>query len=104
MSVAEILADWEGQEVIPLPDLGARVGLDRGRQVYAIEKGIIRTSGRRGANGRHTVTWEEAALIVAAAALAAAAGIALVTMLRSLRAAGAQVGTSGIIIPLGSAV
>jgi hypothetical protein len=103
MSVAEILAEWEGQELIPLPDLGQRIGLDRGRQVYAIEKGLITPAGKRGANGRYMVDWGQAAMIVAAAALAVTAGIALVTMLRSLQGAGAQVGTSGITIPLGEA-
>lgn len=102
MSVAEILAEWEGREVIPLPDLGARVGLDRGRQEYAIRKGIIHPSGKRGANGRHTVTWDEAALIVAAALLAALGGIALVTLIKSLREVGAQVTPAGITIPLGA--
>lgn len=104
MSTAEILSEWEGRELIPLPDLAERIGLDHSRQAYAIRKGIIRTSGTRGANGRHTVTWEEAALIVAAAALAALAGIAVVTMLRSLRGAGAEVGSGGVTIPLGSVV
>lgn len=102
MSTAEILSEWEGRTLIPLPDLGARVGMDHAKQAYAIRKGIIQTTGTRGANGRHTVTWEEAALIVAAAALAAVAGIAVVTMLRSLRGAGAQVSSGGVTIPLGS--
>lgn len=102
MSVAEILAQFGDQDLIPLPDLGKRVGLDRGRQTYAIEKGLIEPSTVRGRNGRYMVDRDQAAMIVMAAALAAIAGIAVVTMLRSLRGAGAQVGPAGVMIPLGS--
>jgi hypothetical protein len=102
MSVAEILAQFEGQDLIPLPDLGKSIGLDRGRQTYAIEKGLIKPSEKRGANGRYLVDRDQAAIIVIAAALAAAAGLALVTMLRSLLGIGAEVGPAGITIPLGA--
>lgn len=103
MSVAEILAQWDGYDLIPLPDLGKYVGLDRGRQTYAIEKGLITPSATRGRNGRYMVDRNQATIIVIAAALAAAAGLALVTMLRSLLGVGAEVGPAGITIPLGGA-
>lgn len=102
MSVSDVLAPWQGQPLVPLPDLGAAVGLDRGRQVYAIEKGIIKPAPKKGPNGRYMVTWDEAVLIAAAAILAVAAGVALVTMIRSLRGAGAEIGAGGITIPVGT--
>jgi hypothetical protein len=102
MSTSDVLAPWQGQPLVPLPDLGAAVGLDRARQSYAIEKGIIRPVPKRGPNGRYMVTWDEAVLIAAAAILAVTAGVALVTMIRSLRGAGAQIGSNGITIPIGA--
>jgi hypothetical protein len=104
MSAADVLTRWEGQDLIPLPDLAHEVGLNRGTLHYARKTGaIIPDPTRRGRNGRHMITWEQALLIVAAAALAAAAGIALVTALHALRGAGAQVANGGVMIPLGAA-
>lgn len=105
MSIADVMAPYSGRDLIPLPDIGRAVGLDAPRQTYAVRKGLIQpVDGKRGPNGRYLVSWDEALFIVTAAALALAAGIAVVTMLRTLRAAGAQVSGSAVMIPVADAL
>jgi len=103
MSTSDVLAPWRGQEYVPLPDLARAVGMPKHIVQYARQNKIIVPAERRGPNGRHLVTWEQALLIVAAAALAAAAGIAIVTAIYALKNAGARVTDSAVVIPLGAA-
>jgi hypothetical protein len=103
MSVAEMLKPWQGQELVPLPDLARSVGLDRNAQHYAMRHGMFTPATKRGRNGRYLITWDDAILIVTAAIVAAAAGIAIVTALHALRGAGAQVSGDVVTIPLGVA-
>lgn len=102
MSIADVLAPYSGRDLIPLPEIGRAVGLDAPRQTYAVTKGLIHPADKRGPNGRYLVTRDEAVFILTAAALALAAGIAIVTMIRTLRAAGAKVSGSAITIPVGA--
>lgn len=102
MSVTDALAPYGTRDLIPLPDIGRSVGLDADRQYYAVRKGLIHPASKRGPNGRYLITRDEAVFILTAAALALAAGIAVVTMLRTLRAAGAKVSGSAITIPVGA--
>jgi hypothetical protein len=103
MTATDVLARWEGQELVPLPDLAHAVGLTRGTLHYARQNGLIVPVKRRGPNGRHLITWDQAVLIVAAAIVAAAAGIAIVTAIHALRGAGATVADGAVVIPLGVA-
>jgi hypothetical protein len=104
MSVG-VLDEWAGQDLIPLPGLSdaleraGAVGMDANARHYAIRKGIITPAVR--VNGRPCmVTWEDALLIVLAATMAVAAGIALVSALRALRNTGAQVSGDVVTISL----
>jgi hypothetical protein len=97
-----MLERWQGQDLLPLPDVARSVGLDRNSQHYAIRHGVITPARKRGANGRYLITREDALLLLAAALVAAAAGIAIVTALRGLRSAGATATSAdSIVIPLG---
>lgn len=106
ISPAELMARFGDSELIPLPELGEPIGLDRSRRDYAVTRGIIKTAQDRNTsragrpNGCHMVTREEAMLILAAAALAAAIGVALVTVIRTLRNSGCSVTAEGLLIPL----
>lgn len=100
MSKTDVLARWEGQEFIPLPELARPLGLNMAAQSYAVRKGVITPAPKRGANGRYMVTRDEALFLLAAAGIAAAVGIAIVTALRYLRSSGARVSDGAVIIPL----
>jgi hypothetical protein len=101
MSVTETLALWEGRNSVPFPDVARAVGLDRNHIAYAVNKGIIEPLPQRGPSNAHMLRWDDVVLIVVAAAIATAAGIAVMTVIRSLRQSGAQVTPAGVTIPIG---
>lgn len=89
--VAELPA---GAKVIPLPVVRDIVNShlgpwDRAQQSYAVKSGAIRpVPERQGRNHAYAVDRSEAVLILVAAALAFAAGVALVSMIRAVRVSG----------------
>jgi hypothetical protein len=83
-----LLADLPDAEVIPLPFVRDRIGWTRDQQSYAVESGAIRPVDKRGKAGCYQVTREDAVLILIAASLALAAGVAVVMMIRAIREAG----------------
>lgn len=102
---AEALAPFGDSDTIPLPDVGDYVGMTRDARNYAIRKGLIQTATGPGAAGRgragsYVVTRDEALLIIVAAALAAALGIAVITAIRTLRNSGASITAESVTIPL----
>lgn len=101
MSVTETLSQWQGRDAVPLTDVAHAVGLNRGHVEYAVRKRIIETLPQRGPANAHMIRWDDVVLIVVAAAIATAAGIAVMTVLRSLRASGATVTPAGVTIPVG---
>lgn len=103
MVATDVLSRWEGQDLVPLPDLAYSVGLNRGTLHVVRKQGLITPAEKRGPNGRHLITWDQALLLVAAALVAAAAGIAIVTALQALRGSGAKVADGAVVIPLGVA-
>lgn len=98
-----MLEPWRGQPLVPLPDLGKVVGLDRNAQAYSVRHGLFTPAAKRGPNGRLLITWDEAVILCAAALVAVAAGIAVVSALVALRGAGAKVSGDVVTIPLGIA-
>lgn len=88
MTASELLAALDGRDAIPLAVLRELIGWDRQAQRYAVQAGLIRPLPRRGAHGGYRVTRDDAITILAAAALAPGAGVAVVTMLRTIQAAG----------------
>ena len=102
MSVTETLAQWEGRDAVPFPEVARAVGLDRNHIIYAVNKDIIRPLPKRGPSNAYMVRWDDVVLIVVAAAIAAAAGIAVMTVIRSLRQSGATVTPAGVTIPVGA--
>lgn len=102
---AEALAPFGDADVIPLPDVANYVGMQRNTRTYAVEKGIIHTTTGPGAAGRgragsYVVTRDEALLIIVSAALAATIGVAVVTVIRTLRNSGASITADSVTIPL----
>lgn len=100
MLASDVLDPFGDTDLIPLADLADRVGLNRGTQQYAIRNNVIVPANRRGPHGRYLVSRDEALLILAAAAISVAIGVALVTVLRTLRSTGAQVTGGSLTIPL----
>jgi len=98
--IAETLAAFGDDDLIPLRDVGDAVGLKRGMQDYAVKRSIIVPAETRGPNGRYLVTRDEALLILASAALAVAVGVALVTVIKNLRGSGVTMSPAGLTIPL----
>jgi hypothetical protein len=88
MTAPDLLAALDGADTIPLALLRGLVGWNRQAQRYAVAAGLIRPVPRRGPHGGYRVTRDDAIIILAAAALAPASGVAVVTMLRALQAAG----------------
>jgi hypothetical protein len=89
MSIAQdLLADLPDTDVIPLPLIRERVGWSRDQQSDAVLQGAIRPIEKRGKAGCYQVTRDDAVLILIAAALALAAGVAVIVMLRGIQGAG----------------
>lgn len=89
MSVAQdLLADLPDAEVIPLPLIRDRIGWTRDAQSLAVKQGAIRPIEKRGKDGCYQVTRDDAVMILVAAALALAAGVAVVVMIRAIQGAG----------------
>ena len=87
-TAAALLADLPDAEVIPLPFVRDRIGWSREQQSYAVRSGVIHPVGRAGIGGGFTVTRDDAVMILVAAALALAAGVAVVVMIRAIQGAG----------------
>lgn len=97
--VVESLATPDG--LVKLTDITRTTGIPRSTIQGAIVRGVITPTGvRRGHGGSLTFTKEDAALIIAAAALALLLGVAFVTLLRTMKEAGAQVSGSQVTINL----
>jgi hypothetical protein len=89
MSAAQaLLAGLPDTEIIPLPLVRDRIGWNREQQSYAVRSGVIRPVSQRGRGGCYQVTRDDAVLILIAAAIALAAGVAVVAMIRAVQAAG----------------
>lgn len=88
----------DGLEVVPLPIvrqiINERLGpWHRNQQAYAVRDGAIRPlPGRVGQVHALAVSRDEAVLILVAALLAFAAGVAVVGMIRALRVSGVDPG------------
>lgn len=67
---------------------------------YTVRKCGVPVMGREGRGGGRYIPVSEALLLVAAAALAVAAGIALAQMYRAIKASGATIGADALTIPL----
>jgi hypothetical protein len=67
---------------------------------YTVRKCGVPVLGREGRGGGRYIPVSEALLLVVAAALAVAAGIALAQMYRAIKASGATVGPTALTIPL----
>jgi len=102
MSVTELLAPWEGAEVVPFADLATRAGVTREARRELIDAGLIQpvTEVKRGKTP--LITKNDALMLATAALLALAAGLAVATLLRVLTATGAEVGSAGVNIPVPS--
>jgi hypothetical protein len=87
MTAPELLAALDGAEVVPLAVLRGLVGWNRQQQRYAVQAGLIRPVSAFGPHGGYQVSRDDAITILAAAALALSAGVAVVSMLRSVQAA-----------------
>lgn len=90
-----LIAELPGDvEVIPLPVVRGIVNdhlgpWDRDATSYAVKSGAIRPlPGRQGSSHAYAVDRDEAVLILVAAALAFAAGVAIVAMIRAIRVSG----------------
>ena len=88
LTVAEALEPFGDAELIPLPELGERLGVDQAARAYAIGQGVLTPAPVRGPNGRKQVTRDEAELLALAVILGAAAGVAAVSALAVIKAAG----------------
>ncbi len=89
VTAAELLADLpEAGEVIPLPAISKRIGWNYVNQHYAINAGMIRPLEKRGPHGAYQVDREQAVMIMLAASIALACGVAIVVILRGMQGAG----------------
>lgn len=103
----EILSSLGDCDVFPLPVIGDYVGMSRDTRDYAVRKGLIQTTAGpkvpgRGKSRSLLITRDEAILIIVSAALAISIGIAVTTVIRTLRNSGATIGSGGVTIPLTS--
>ena len=86
---------------VTVPEVVAASGLTYAAVRKAIGEGLVTpTPVRRGHGGAKTLTVEDATLILIAAGIALAAGIAFVTILKVIRETGGTVGPTGVTIPI----
>lgn len=67
---------------------------------YTVRKCGVTVAAQKGQGASRYIPVAEALLLVAAAALAVAAGVALAQMYRAIKASGATVGVDAVTIPL----
>jgi hypothetical protein len=83
-----LLAGLPDADPIPLPLVRDRIGWSIRQQSYAVRAGVIRPVSQRGRAGCYQVARDDAVLILVAAAIALAAGVAVVAMIRAIQEAG----------------
>ena len=103
--VDELLAPWEGNDAVPLPDLAAELN-ERGYAVTpemrreAVRTGLITPVNKTGRGVPTLVSQDDARRFIAAALLGLTIGIGLILALRIFAGGYAQVGSSGVVIPI----
>jgi hypothetical protein len=85
---------------VPVADVVRSAGVPHGAVDYTIRLGLVPVHAQFGAHRRRYISREDALMLLAAAALAVAAGVALATIVRAIKATGAQVGPGGLTIPV----
>jgi hypothetical protein len=84
----ELLAKLpEGDEVL-LPEVGDIVGWDYAERTYAVRSGTVHALPKPPGQRTYRLSRDEAILVVIACGLALAAGIAICSAIRAIRASG----------------
>lgn len=81
-------------------DVVKTAGVPHGAVDYTIKLGLVPVVAQSGRKCRRSISREDAFMLLAAAALAVAAGVALAAIVRAIKATGAQVGPGGLTIPV----
>lgn len=94
-------ASWRvtPEGTVPVVDVARTTG-DYNAVTYAVRKCGVPVVSRGGHGRKRYIPVAEALLLVAAAAMAVAAGVALSQMYKAIKAAGAEVGPDSLTIPL----
>lgn len=85
---------------VPVADVVRSAGVSHSSVDYVVRLGLVDVVDQRGTGRRRYISVEDGLLIMAAAALAVAAGVALAAMFRAVKAQGATVTPGNITIPL----
>jgi hypothetical protein len=88
------------QGTVPVADVIRTAGVPHGAVDHAVRACNIPVLGQHGQGRRRYISVSDALVILAAAALAVAAGVALSQMYRALKGTGVTVSDSGLMIPL----
>lgn len=85
--ISELPADpWAGFESVPLVDVVREAGVPYEQVRKAFRRGLVEPLPERGPKNSALLSHEDAVMLLQAAAVALLAGIALVTVVRMLRA------------------
>jgi hypothetical protein len=98
-SYTPLLDLYGGRERVLLAEVGEAVGMDASSRSRAVKDGSVHPVGRAGLGGGYVITRDDALLIVIAAMVAVAAGIAVVTALRGLAGSGLSGSTLAAALP-----
>jgi hypothetical protein len=98
-SYAPLLDLYRSRERVSLAEVGEAVGMDRSARSRAVKDGSVHPVGRAGLGGGYVITRDDALLIVVAAMIAVAAGIAVATALRGLAGSGLSGAALAAAIP-----
>jgi hypothetical protein len=90
-------------DTVMVSDVVRTAGVPHGAIDYPIRLGLVPIVAREpGRRGRY-ITRDDAVMLLAAAALAVAAGVALAAIVRAIRATQATVTPAGLVIPVAGA-
>lgn len=85
---------------VPVADVVRSAGVPHAAIDHPVRLGLVEVVKQHGQGNRRYIRVEDGLMLMAAAALALSCGVALVVMVRAIKATGATIGPAGLTFPL----